>query len=76
MDALLRSLTEQFARTAREFSDAVARLGRYTDIEPERLLDLLEEVKLRRRLCADAEESLELCLRRHGHRAKVRQAGT
>lgn len=76
MDVQFRSLTEQFARTAREFSDAVARLGRYKDVEPEQLLGPLEEVKLRHRLCAEAEESLELSLRRNGHRAKVDQAGT
>jgi len=55
---LLRSLSEQYARRARQFSDSVALLGRHNSVEPE-VLKLFEKIKRQRKLCGDAEEKLE-----------------
>jgi hypothetical protein len=54
---MLQSLSELYARRAREFSDTVASLGRYHQIEPG-LLDLFAEIRRKRHLCVDAEEKL------------------
>jgi len=67
MNAELRTLIEEFARRAREFSDAVARLGRSAEIQPEKILRMLDEVKLRHRLADEAEERLEFYLPRNGN---------
>jgi hypothetical protein len=67
MDAELRTLTEEFARKAREFSDAVARLGRSPQTQPEKILRMLDDVKLIHRLADEAEERLELYLYRDGN---------
>ena len=45
-----RRLAEVYAIRAREFSDAVARLGRHGQIGPE-FLALIDEIKRRRGLC-------------------------
>jgi hypothetical protein len=55
---LLKSLSEQYARRAREFSDTVALLGRHNSVGPE-VLKLFKEIKRQRALCGDAEEKLE-----------------
>jgi len=75
MEADLRSLIEEFARKAREFSDAVARLGS-AEIESEKILQILDEAKLRHCVVGEAEERLEFHLRRGVHRAEVRKTGT
>ena len=48
---MLKSLSEQYARRARELSDSVALLGRHDHISPE-LLGLLDRIKRLRELCA------------------------
>ena len=55
---MLKSLSEQYACRAREFSDTVARLAPHKDISPE-VLGLLREIKRRHELCCDAEQRLE-----------------
>jgi hypothetical protein len=55
---LLKSLSEQYARRAREFADAVALLGRHNSVGPQ-VLKLFKEIKRQRELCSDAEEKLE-----------------
>ena len=55
---LLKSLSEQYARRAREFSDSVALLGRHNSVGPE-VLQLFKKIKHQRELCGDAEEKLE-----------------
>ena len=55
---LLKSLSEQYARRAREFSDAVALLGRHNSVGPE-VLKLFKKIKRQRELCGDAEQKLE-----------------
>ena len=55
---MLKSLSEQYARRAREFSDAVALLGRHDSVGPD-VLKLFKKIKRQRQLCGDAEEKLE-----------------
>jgi len=55
---LLKSLSEQYARQAREFADAVALLGRHNSVGPE-VLKLCKKIKRQRELCGDAEKNLE-----------------
>jgi hypothetical protein len=55
---LLKSLSEKYARRAREFSDTVALLGRHEHLGPE-VLKLFKEIKLQRALCRNAEEKFE-----------------
>jgi hypothetical protein len=55
---MMRSLSEQYALRAREFSDKVALLGQYDHIGWE-VLKLFKEIKRQRALCSDAEEKLE-----------------
>ena len=55
---MLKPLSEQYARRAREFSDSVALLGRHSSIGPD-FLKLFKEIKRQRELCGDAEEQLE-----------------
>jgi hypothetical protein len=54
----LKSLSQKYARRAREFSDTVALLGKHEEVTPE-LLKLLREIRRRRALCVDAEEKIE-----------------
>lgn len=56
---MLKSLTEQYALRAREYSDSVAGLGRYHDIGPE-VLKRFKEIKRKRGLCRDIEEKFDL----------------
>ena len=53
-----RQAMEVYAMRAREFSDAVARLGRHPQIERE-LLGLLDEIKRLRDLCDEAAAELD-----------------
>ena len=55
---MLKSLSEQYARRAREFSDSVALLGRHNSVGP-KVLKIFKKIKLRRSLCGDAEEKLQ-----------------
>jgi hypothetical protein len=57
-----RSLSEEYARRARKFSETVARLGEHNEITPE-VLKLFQEIKRQRALCSDAEEKFERYLR-------------
>jgi hypothetical protein len=55
---LLKSLSEQYARRAREFADAVALLGRHNSVGPE-VLKLCKKIKRQHQLCGDAEKKFE-----------------
>jgi len=55
---MLKSLSEQYARRAREFSDAVALLGRHESVGPD-VLKLFKKIKRQHQLCGDAEGKLE-----------------
>ena len=55
---MLKSLSEQYARQAREFADEVALLGRHTSVGPD-VRKLFKKIKRQRELCGDAEEKLE-----------------
>lgn len=55
---LLKSLSEQYARRAREFSDSVALLGRHDSFGRE-LLRLFKKIKRQHELCSNAEAKLE-----------------
>ena len=55
---MLKSLLEQYAHRAREFSDSVALLGRHNSVGPD-VLKLFKKIKRQRELCGDAEEQLE-----------------
>ena len=55
---MLKSLSEQYARRARDFSDSVALLGHHNSVGPE-ILKLFKKIKRQRELCHDAEEKLE-----------------
>jgi hypothetical protein len=56
---VLKSLSEKYARRAREFSDAVALLGQHNEVTPE-VVQLFREIKRQRALCRDTEEKFEL----------------
>jgi hypothetical protein len=59
---LLKSLSEQYAHRAREFSDAVALLGRHNSVGPE-VLKLFKKIQRQRKLCGDVEEKLAQYIR-------------
>ena len=59
---MLKSLSEQYARRAREFSDSVALLGRHSSVGPE-FLQLFKKINRQRELCADAGGKLERYIR-------------
>ncbi|HEY7391342.1 MAG TPA: hypothetical protein VH640_22695 [Bryobacteraceae bacterium] len=52
-----RELIEVYAIRAREFSDAVARLGQYSHVGPE-FLEVWQEIQQRLALCNAAGEEL------------------
>ena len=54
---MLKSLSEQYAHRAREFSDTVALLGRHNSFGPE-VLKLFRKIKRQHELCGDAEAKL------------------
>jgi hypothetical protein len=70
---MLRSLSAQYARQAREFSDTVARLGDHRYMGPE-VLKLFNEIKRQRMLCRDAEEKLERYLQQEDIRPEASDA--
>ena len=49
---MLHKIVEVYALRAREYSDAVARLGQHDHMSPE-LLALVREIKKRRALCEE-----------------------
>ena len=55
---MVRKLLELYALRAREFSDAVARLGRHQQIGPE-TLGLIQEIERLRGLCDAAAADLD-----------------
>ena len=55
---MVRKLLELYALRAREFSDAVARLGRHQQIGPE-TLGLIQEIERLRGLCDAAAAELD-----------------
>jgi hypothetical protein len=55
---VLKSLTEKYARRAREFSDTVALLGHHTEVTPE-FIELFKMIRQRRALCGNAENEIE-----------------
>ena len=55
---MVRKLVELYALRAREFSDAVARLGRHQQIGPE-TLGLIQEIERLRGLCDAAATELD-----------------
>jgi hypothetical protein len=67
---VLKSLSEQYACRAREFSDAVALLGHHHNLGPE-VHRLLKEIKRQRALCGDAEEKLERYLQQERSDSKA-----
>ncbi|HKE21508.1 MAG TPA: hypothetical protein VKB88_03900 [Bryobacteraceae bacterium] len=66
---MLRSLSEQYARRARELSDTVARLGRHEEVGPE-LVGLLKRITQLRELCGEAEAKLARYVQQENHAAK------
>jgi hypothetical protein len=62
----MRQLIEVYALRARDFSDAVARLGQHRDIGPG-LLGLVKEVSRRRALCFAAGDELDKYIHQAGH---------
>ena len=59
---MLKSLSEQYARRAREFADSVALLGHHNSVGP-KVLKLCKKIKRQRELCGDAEKQLERFIR-------------
>jgi hypothetical protein len=52
-----RELVEAYAIRAREFSDAVARLGQHSHVGPD-FLEVWEEIRRRQALCVEAGDEL------------------
>jgi hypothetical protein len=67
---VLKSLSEKYARRAREFSDKVALLGQHNEVTPE-FVQLFREIKRQRALCRDAEEKFERYLQHESDNAKA-----
>ena len=67
---MLKSLSEQYARRARDFSDSVALLGRHNSVGPG-ILKLFKKIKRQRELCGDAEEKLELYMKQETEDSKA-----
>jgi hypothetical protein len=63
---VLKSLSEKYARRAREFSDTVALLGQHNEVTPA-CVQLFREIKRQRALCRDAEEKFERYLQESDH---------
>jgi hypothetical protein len=55
-------LVERYAMLAREFSDAVALLGR-TNLSPTECRELLEEIRVYHEACMAAAENVDLFLK-------------
>jgi hypothetical protein len=67
---LLKSLSEKYARRAREFSDTVALLGQHDEVTPE-FVQLFREIKRQRALCRAAEEKFERYLQQESDHPKA-----
>jgi hypothetical protein len=64
-----RQLVQRYAIRAREFSDAVAALGREAHLGPSASRQRLEEIRRRRNLCNQVADEVERYLKREsGHR--------
>jgi hypothetical protein len=53
-----RDLVTAYALRAREFSDAVAKLGKHEDADPE-FINLMIEIKRRMAICQEAADELD-----------------
>ena len=53
-----RELTQRYALRAREFSDAVAQLGKHAEIGPD-FVGLMQEIRRRQALCKAAADELD-----------------
>jgi hypothetical protein len=71
-DLAFPQFVELYARRAREFSDAVADLGRHRDVAE--LVKLVDETKRRLGLCIEAAERLEQFIGRSNPFAKAHNA--
>jgi hypothetical protein len=60
---MLREISERYARRAREFSDAVARLGQYPEVGPG-ILEVIQEIMRRRHCCDTAAAELHEYIKR------------
>jgi hypothetical protein len=58
-----RSLVQRYAIRAREFSDAVAALGRQAHSGPEASREVLEEIRTRQELCNEVAHEVEQYLK-------------
>jgi hypothetical protein len=58
----MRTIIEIYAMRAREFSDAVARLGKHKLVTPE-FLQAIAEINARHALCISAKEQLDELIR-------------
>ena len=67
---MLNSVSEEYARRARQFSDTVALLGQHHEVTPE-VLELFKEIKRQRALCRDAEEKFERYVQQESDNAKA-----
>jgi hypothetical protein len=62
-DLMWRELAQRYAIRAREFSDAVAALGREAHLGPEASREAVNEVRRRRDLCNEAADEFERYLK-------------
>jgi hypothetical protein len=69
----MKSLSEQYACRAREFSDTVARLAPHERVSGE-VLGLFREIRRRHALCCDAEQKLERYIQQKDDESKVQGA--
>ena len=65
-----QELVRTYALRARQFSEAVAELGKHRDTGPE-LLELMKEVNRRRTLCNMAAEELDRYIERTGQSVSI-----
>ena len=72
-DLAFPQFVELYARTAREFSDAVADFGRHRDVAEE-LVELVDETRRRLGLCIEAAEKLEQFIARSNALANAHNA--
>ena len=67
---MLNSVSEEYARRARQFSDTVALLGQHNEVTPA-CVQLFREIKRQRALCRDAEEKFERYVQQESDNAKA-----
>jgi hypothetical protein len=70
-----RKLTEDYARRARELSDAVAHLGKHVEIRPD-TLNLLTEIEEKQVLCTKAGDEVKRYAKEHGRSLSAAAAGS